>query len=150
VDNNDSNKADVKHNDGFTTVVSKKKKGKMVWNNPKRQFEGIKFAKPKATFVYRPKKVATNSDQPSTSKTFIVTPLNVLELRKSYDKLMESDDNIVKSGLINGNKDTPKENLAGHVNEESDSDVEEVYADTKDTGVVSKGASTPSTTVLNV
>ncbi|GJX43346.1 hypothetical protein Tco_0260022 [Tanacetum coccineum] len=145
VDNNDSNKADVEHNDGFTTVVSKKKKWKMVENNPKRQFEGIKFAKPKATFVYRPKKVATNSDQPSTSKTFIVTPLNVLELRKSYDKLIESDDK-----LIDGNEDTPKENLAGHVNEESDNVVKEVYADTKDTEAISKGASTPSMIVLNV
>ncbi|GJW67075.1 hypothetical protein Tco_0121499 [Tanacetum coccineum] len=124
VDNNDSNKADVEHNDGFTTVVRKKKKGKMVENNPKWQFKGIKFAKPKATFVYRPKKW-----------------LRIL---------MENDDTIGESGLIDGNEDTPKENLAGHVNEESDSDVEEVYADTKDTGVVSKGASTPSTTVLNV
>ncbi|GJZ68920.1 hypothetical protein Tco_0632470 [Tanacetum coccineum] len=88
--------------------------------------------------------------RPSTSKTFINTPLNVLELRNSYDKRMESDDTIVESGLIDGNENTPKENLASLVNEESNNDVEEVYADTKDTEAISKGASTPSMTVLNV
>ncbi|GJS06220.1 hypothetical protein Tco_0363016 [Tanacetum coccineum] len=91
------------NDDGFVTVTNKKKKGKSIENPHNRQIEGIKFNKPKSSFVYRPKKASSNTtsdtNQPSSSKESSDAPINlvdlnvptesVVKLKNSFDALNE-------------------------------------------------------------
>ncbi|GJS75277.1 hypothetical protein Tco_0725158 [Tanacetum coccineum] len=130
--------------DGFTTVQNRKKKGKAKENSNARQYEGLKLNKPKSTFVYRQKQPAkaTNKDE-----------INIIKLKNHFDALHDQEDLIKECDVGESRRQNGSTGI--HVDPEpnsldSDSKVEEVYAESVTNVVKSKGASTPSSDGLDV
>ncbi|GKD55948.1 trichome birefringence-like protein 3 [Tanacetum coccineum] len=122
--------------DGFTTVTNCKKKGKQPQTLQARKIDGLKFHKPKATFVYRLKvtEPACTIEAQSDGNEF-------LTLKNQFDSLNQDD--LLRENV---SRESSGANLE-HVESVADveNDVEEVYVETNP-----KGESTPSFNVLDV
>nr|GEU29256.1 hypothetical protein [Tanacetum cinerariifolium] len=110
---NNTNVVEVSE-DGFTTIVNRKKKGKGPIMVPKKSVGGFKVTKSK-NFVYQPVKPKDNGSKPSTSEVQSVDP---------------GDDNL---NVI----PTPIDD------DGSESELEEVYVESNPNVSGNKGASTP-------
>ncbi|GJR83053.1 MACPF domain-containing protein CAD1 [Tanacetum coccineum] len=128
--------------DGFTSVQNRKKKGKAKENSNARQYEGLKLNKPKSTFVYRQKQPAkaTNKDK-----------INIIKLKNHFDALHDQEDLIKECDMGESRRQNGSTGI--HVDPEpnsldSDSKVEEVYAESITNVVKSKGQALPLVMVL--
>ncbi|GJV01911.1 hypothetical protein Tco_1335480 [Tanacetum coccineum] len=117
------------NDDGFVTVTNKKKKGKSIENPHNRQIEGIKFNKPKSSFVYRPKKASSNttsdSNQPSSSKESSDAPINLVDLNvptESVVKLKNSFDALNEDEMVTNDSG---QNSISIINESDSEDIDE-------------------------
>ncbi|GJS56144.1 hypothetical protein Tco_0629506 [Tanacetum coccineum] len=125
--------------DGFTTVTNRKKKGKQPQSNHARNIEGLKLNKPKATFVYRPK-----ISEPARTMETTSDDIDLFKIKNQFDSLRDQDD-LLKENELGKTSGANAMNKDTNLNEDSESDVEEVYVEND-----SKGASTPSPDVNNV
>ncbi|GJR87711.1 reverse transcriptase domain-containing protein [Tanacetum coccineum] len=145
------------NDDGFVTVTNKKKKGKSIENPHNRQIEGIKFNKPKSSFVYRPKKASSNTtsdtNQPSSSKESSDAPINLVDLNvptESVVKLKNSFDALNEDEMVTNDSG---QNSISIINESDSEDIDEEITMEEQQGddrMNTKGASTPVDSVLNV
>ncbi|GKA43801.1 zinc knuckle CX2CX4HX4C containing protein [Tanacetum coccineum] len=136
---------DKEKDDGFIKVTKKNSKAKPVQKN--KQIEGIRLSKPALNLQYRKvdkgetsKKNDSNKTVPNKGKvqTDNATNAPIISTKNSFDALSENEDLEFNSTRV--------------VNEDSDDEaVDEVliFDDRQGQSFVTKGASTPVTTVSN-
>ncbi|GJY60171.1 feruloyl CoA ortho-hydroxylase 1-like protein [Tanacetum coccineum] len=97
--------------DDFVKVNGKKKQPTLLKS---RQIDGLRFTKPKSTWVIKTSKPSSskvnNSDNSQANK-YIDDGINLLELKNSFDKLREEDavlDVVKKADSENTNKEEPR------------------------------------------
>ncbi|GJX76494.1 hypothetical protein Tco_0323305 [Tanacetum coccineum] len=103
------------------------------------KIEGLKLNKPKATFVYRPK-----ISEPARTMETTSDDIDLFKIKNQFDSLRDQDD-LLKENELGKTSGANAMNKDTNLNEDSESDVEEVYVEND-----SKGASTPSPDVNNV
>ncbi|GJV01912.1 hypothetical protein Tco_1335481 [Tanacetum coccineum] len=121
------------------------------------KIEGIKFNKPKSSFVYRPKKASSNTtsdtNQPSSSKVSLDAPINLVDLnvpKESVVKLKNSFDALNEDEMVTNDSG---QNSISIINESDSEDIDEEITMEEQQGddrMNTKGASTPVDSVLNV
>ncbi|GJV91053.1 trichome birefringence-like protein 3 [Tanacetum coccineum] len=137
--------------DGFTTVVNKRSRGKGV-ANPQRtnkgSFSGVRVNNPNQNFVYQPVKKA---QKPSEKEGNNEENNNGVKLKNLFEKLNEITSVVDPSG------DDGEAATIGDTNkkdntdmDDSDSEVEEVFSEENPNKPSLKGASTSSDYVSNV
>ncbi|GJU52484.1 hypothetical protein Tco_1226198 [Tanacetum coccineum] len=130
---------------GFTTVTNKKKKGTKL-DNRKRHIEGLRFQKPRTSFVYQPV-----NPQPKHNKD-VKKSCNDIKLKNMFEALGENDglqSEYEVGDPSNKNNGMQEEDQKSH-KVDSDSEVEEVFVEPRPKKAKPKGASTPSNDVSNV
>nr|GEU58932.1 hypothetical protein [Tanacetum cinerariifolium] len=111
-------------NDGFTIVVTKKNKRKGVEHAQKKQIEGLRFNKPKTTFVYLPKQ-----PQLTVAKPLVDEPINLAEHKNQFDVLRDQDDLLREVNVGESSGGTEKSNMNkkdAFYGSDSESEVEEL------------------------
>ncbi|GJV33731.1 protein LAZ1, partial [Tanacetum coccineum] len=110
--------------DGFTIVSNKKKKGKKKNNGQPKLIKGLKFNKPKTTFVYQPK-----GSQSLNSKAIEKDP--ILNLKNPFETLSQQDDLVraSKAGECSGGNGDDRDRGDQLESLDTDSEVEEVYVE---------------------
>nr|GEU60554.1 hypothetical protein [Tanacetum cinerariifolium] len=139
--------SNVEKDDGFTTVKSRKRKGKKVDNGQNKSIDGVRLTKPKANFQYRRvekgesslKNVkSTPKDGPEQANASVIInnsfsaltdqdeTNNGTKLRNLFDKL---DDITYIVDPNSGTGEDEFNNAISHPDEDSDSEVEEVVTE---------------------
>nr|GEV27712.1 hypothetical protein [Tanacetum cinerariifolium] len=90
-------------NDGFTTVLNQKKKGKAQVSAPNKMNEGVKMNKPKVKVIWQ--KVTQPGDKGDKEENNAVKLKNHLEELCDQDELVGNRDISETSGLNNDTKD---------------------------------------------
>ncbi|GJX26773.1 hypothetical protein Tco_0233069 [Tanacetum coccineum] len=137
--------------DGFITVVSRRSKSKGAATSQKKPGGGFKVNSSK-NFVYQPVKPKDKDAQPSTSGANVtrkestkVGENNGIKLKNLFEKLNEIN------SIVDPNCDTGEgammntsDVMGSQHNADSESEVEEVFAEEDPIKLRGKGASTPS------
>nr|GEX45575.1 hypothetical protein [Tanacetum cinerariifolium] len=95
--------ARVVNGDNSGSTTSKIKFRTMV--NPEK-IEGLRFNKPKTTFVYRPKQ-----PQPTVAKPLVDEPINIVELKNQFDVLRDQVDLLREVNVGESSGRTDKSNM---------------------------------------
>ncbi|GJW84458.1 hypothetical protein Tco_0157603 [Tanacetum coccineum] len=141
----------VENEDGFTTVKSRKRKGKRADTVQARNFEGIKLSKPKPNFVW-----SVKSNQASTTSKKATTDDEIPDTtnKKATDVVLNNSfDLLAEEDRADWNDEITWQNAKRAVNviNESDSkDVDQEIVLETHPGQYAKGASTLSKDVRQV
>ncbi|GJR06240.1 hypothetical protein Tco_0529224 [Tanacetum coccineum] len=121
------------------------------------KIEGIKFNKPKSSFVYRPKKASSNTtsdtNQPSSSKVSSDAPINLVDLnvpKESVVKLKNSFDALNEDKMVMNDSG---QNSISIINKSDSEDIDDeitMEEQQRDDRMNTKGASTHVDSILNV
>ncbi|GJV85889.1 hypothetical protein Tco_1525787 [Tanacetum coccineum] len=81
--------SNVEDEEGFTTVKSRRRKGKKVDNGQPRQIDGLRLNKPKPNYVWNVK--TTHTTMPK-SKTNSDDGVKIVQLKNTFNALQDQDD----------------------------------------------------------
>ncbi|GKC57395.1 retrovirus-related pol polyprotein from transposon TNT 1-94 [Tanacetum coccineum] len=138
--------------DGFTTVVNRKSKGKGPATNSKNHAGGFKVNNTK-NFQYQPVKSKVNDSSASGFKANEKEKLqegenNGVKLKNLFEKLNDI------TSIVDPNSDTGDTCMTSipttHYNDDSESEVEEVFVEENPKNLKPQGASTPFTETPHV
>ncbi|GKB74882.1 hypothetical protein Tco_0936294, partial [Tanacetum coccineum] len=122
--------------------------GKKVENVQARNIEGLRLNKPKSSFVYQPKAPSNTNNKPTADES-----INVIKLKNNFDSLRDED--VLIRGVEVGEPSGAEYDKGVFGDQEpnivdTNSEVEEAFIESVLKATDYKGASTPSTDVLDV